>query len=50
PRDWIERIVNLTYLSIHEEGGHFPANNEPELWVQDVQEFFTGLVGTTRNA
>jgi hypothetical protein len=40
----MERIVNLVYLSRHESGGHFPAKNVPDIWVQDVQEFFGGLV------
>ncbi|KAI1424135.1 alpha/beta-hydrolase [Xylaria sp. FL1777] len=44
PRTWIERIVNLTFLSTHEHGGHFPAVTEPELWSEDIQNFFGGLV------
>ncbi|KAI1110690.1 alpha/beta-hydrolase [Nemania sp. NC0429] len=43
PRDWLQRSVNLVYFSKHETGGHFPAINEPELWVRDVQEFFGSL-------
>ncbi|KAI0414268.1 alpha/beta-hydrolase [Xylaria grammica] len=44
PREWLQRSVNLVYLSRHETGGHFPAINEPELWVGDVREFFGSLV------
>ncbi|KAI0405455.1 alpha/beta-hydrolase [Xylaria palmicola] len=44
PRSWIERMVNLTFYTRHEHGGHFPAQTEPELWSKDVQEFFGGLV------
>ncbi|CAM1510987.1 Fc.00g085000.m01.CDS01 [Cosmosporella sp. VM-42] len=43
PREWMERIVNIVYVAEHEEGGHFPANNVPDLWVQDVRKFFGGL-------
>ncbi|KAI0539457.1 alpha/beta-hydrolase [Xylaria digitata] len=43
PGAWIERIANLTFLSKHEHGGHFPAQTEPELWTRDVQNFFGGL-------
>ncbi|CAJ2504807.1 Uu.00g122010.m01.CDS01 [Anthostomella pinea] len=47
PRDWLERLVNLVYLSTHEGGGHFPALSQPELWVQDVQMFFGNLTNKT---
>lgn len=43
PRDWLERSVNLVYLSQHEHGGHFPANNVPMEWTEEVRTFFTGL-------
>ncbi|KAI0156571.1 alpha/beta-hydrolase [Xylariaceae sp. FL1272] len=43
PRSWIERMVNLTFYSKHEHGGHFPALTEPELWSADVVEFFKSL-------
>ena len=41
------RFVNLVYLSVHEEGGHFPATSQPEIWVQDVQKFFRSHVVDT---
>ncbi|KAK0707110.1 Alpha/Beta hydrolase protein [Lasiosphaeria miniovina] len=43
PRDWIERTANVTYFSRHEFGGHFPAQSQPQLWLQDVRAFFSGL-------
>ncbi|RYP31086.1 hypothetical protein DL767_005930 [Monosporascus sp. MG133] len=43
PRDWMERIVNVVYVSKHESGGHFPANNVPDLYVEDLREFFGSL-------
>ncbi|KAI0803677.1 alpha/beta-hydrolase [Xylaria sp. FL0064] len=43
PRSFIERMVNLTFYSRHEHGGHFPAQTEPELWTADVQNFFGSL-------
>ncbi|KAI0490400.1 Alpha/Beta hydrolase protein [Xylaria cf. heliscus] len=44
PRSWIERIVNLTFYSRHEHGGHFPAQTEPQLWSEDVRNFFERLI------
>jgi hypothetical protein len=41
PKDWVERVVNLVYFKRHDRGGHFPAVSQPELWVQDVREFFS---------
>lgn len=43
PEDWMERIVNLTFVSRHEAGGHFPAQNLPEDYVGDLRDFFGGL-------
>jgi pimeloyl-ACP methyl ester carboxylesterase len=43
PRSWVERFVNLVFLKTHEEGGHFPAEKVPEVWMADVREFFGGL-------
>ncbi|VUC29711.1 unnamed protein product [Clonostachys rosea] len=44
PRDWMARIVNVVKVFRHDAGGHFPAVNEPELWVQDVRQFFSGII------
>ncbi|KAL2203731.1 alpha/beta-hydrolase [Sarocladium strictum] len=44
PRDWIERVANVVYMSSHEFGGHFPATSHPEIWVDDTRNFFA-LVG-----
>ena len=46
PREWIERYVNLTHLTIEPTGGgHFPAQNRPNEWVADVRKFFSSLGG-----
>lgn len=38
------RLVNLVKVFQHEAGGHFPAINAPDLWVQDVRQFFNGVI------
>ncbi|VUC31700.1 unnamed protein product [Clonostachys rosea] len=43
PRNWIERVSNLHFYEHHEEGGHFPAINIPDIWVGDVRTFFGDL-------
>jgi hypothetical protein len=36
-------LVNLVYFKRHDAGGHFPAESLPELYVEDVREFFSSL-------
>ncbi|KAK7214416.1 hypothetical protein V2G26_002419 [Clonostachys chloroleuca] len=43
PKHVIERAANLVFYNRHERGGHFPAKTEPELWLADVEKFFSGL-------
>ncbi|KAI9147014.1 putative epoxide hydrolase [Paramyrothecium foliicola] len=43
PREWIERLCNLKSLVTRDFGGHYPAESQPELWVEDVQTFFGDL-------
>jgi hypothetical protein len=43
PREWADRLVKVAYFKRHESGGHFPAVNEPENYVADIVEFFSGL-------
>ncbi|KAH7273298.1 hypothetical protein B0J15DRAFT_96721 [Fusarium solani] len=43
PPFWIECLSNLVYLKCHESGGHLPAISHPDLWTQDVHEFFLGF-------
>ncbi|KAJ9419790.1 hypothetical protein FOXG_06960 [Fusarium oxysporum f. sp. lycopersici 4287] len=44
PRSWTERSANVVYFARHPSGGHFPAISHPEEWVQDVRNFFSGLI------
>jgi hypothetical protein len=39
----MERFANIVYYSEHEVGGHFPAERVPDIWVEDVREFFGSL-------
>ncbi|KAJ5083107.1 hypothetical protein N7532_012150 [Penicillium argentinense] len=43
PRTWIERMAPVTYFKRHDFGGHWPAVTHPNLWVNDVVEFFSSL-------
>lgn len=43
PRSWIERVYNLKQHSPMPSGGHFPAWEEPQLFVEDVRKFFRTL-------
>ena len=40
PREWAERNVNLKRWTKMPRGGHFAALEEPELFVNDLREFF----------
>ena len=39
PRAWLERAYNLVYLSYPEQGGHFAAMEQPELFCRDLWSF-----------
>lgn len=43
PRDWVARQTNLQRYTKMPRGGHFAALEEPELFVQDLCEFFAQL-------
>lgn len=43
PRDWAERNVNLQRFTNLSKGGHFAPLEEPELFANDLQEFFGEL-------
>jgi hypothetical protein len=34
---------NLPYWNEHDAGGHFPAMEQPDLYVADLRAFFAGL-------
>ena len=40
PRPWIERQYNVVHWAVMDRGGHFPAMEQPELFVEDLREFF----------
>ena len=40
PKSYVERIFNLKQLTVMPRGGHFPALEEPELLIEDIQKFF----------
>jgi pimeloyl-ACP methyl ester carboxylesterase len=43
PREWAERSVNVQRFTKMPRGGHFAPLEEPELFVQDIREFFRSL-------
>lgn len=40
PRAWLERTTNLARVSEPARGGHFAAFEEPELYAQELRDFF----------
>ena len=40
PRSWAEAAYDLRHWTVMEEGGHFAALEQPELYLEDVREFF----------
>jgi pimeloyl-ACP methyl ester carboxylesterase len=40
PRSWVEQQYNVTRWATMPRGGHFPAMEQPELFADDLQEFF----------
>jgi len=43
PREWAERSVNVQRFSKLSRGGHFAPLEEPELFVDDLREFFRSV-------
>jgi pimeloyl-ACP methyl ester carboxylesterase len=43
PRPWVERHYNVTRWTEMPRGGHFAAMEQPELFADDVREFFAAL-------
>jgi pimeloyl-ACP methyl ester carboxylesterase len=41
PREWAERSLNVQHFNKMPRGGHFAALEEPELFVNDLREFFS---------
>ena len=40
PRSWAEASYDLRHWAGMEEGGHFAALEQPELYLNDLREFF----------
>jgi pimeloyl-ACP methyl ester carboxylesterase len=40
PRSWVAEQYNLTHWAVMPKGGHFAAMEQPELFAQDLVEFF----------
>ena len=40
PRAWLERVANVVRVTEPERGGHFAPFEEPELYAQELREFF----------
>lgn len=43
PREWAERLYNVSQWSLMPRGGHFAATEEPELLARDIATFFAEL-------
>ena len=43
PRAWVERLYDVRSWVEHDEGGHFPALEVPDLLIGDLRDFFTGF-------
>ena len=48
PRRWCESMYNITRWTDMPRGGHFAAFEQPELFVDDVREFFLPVMGAVR--
>jgi pimeloyl-ACP methyl ester carboxylesterase len=40
PREWLERTANVVRVTEPARGGHFAAFEEPELYAQELRDFF----------
>jgi pimeloyl-ACP methyl ester carboxylesterase len=43
PRSWCEAGYNITHWTNMPRGGHFAAFEQPELFIDDVREFFSSV-------
>ena len=43
PRTWVEAAYDLRHWSVMPRGGHFAALEQPELYLNDLREFFRTL-------
>jgi len=40
PRSWVEGQYNVAHWAVMDRGGHFPAMEQPDLFVDDLRQFF----------
>ncbi|AMM21327.1 multidrug MFS transporter [Frondihabitans sp. PAMC 28766] len=45
PREWMERVANTVRVTEAPRGGHFAAFEEPEVYVDELREFFRPFRG-----
>lgn len=50
PRAWLERTANTVRVTEPDRGGHFAAFEEPELYAQELRDFFRPYRGETGTA
>jgi len=46
PREWLERVANLTRLTEPARGGHFAPFEQPELYAAELRDFFRPYRGS----
>ena len=47
PRSWVEHQYNVVRWAVMDRGGHFPAMEQPELFVDDLREYFRTVALST---
>lgn len=45
PREWLDRVANVVSVTEPPEGGHFAPFETPDLYVQELRDFFRPLRG-----
>jgi pimeloyl-ACP methyl ester carboxylesterase len=43
PKTWTEKYFNLKQYRVHSSGGHFAPLEQPDIYVNDVRDFFRTL-------
>jgi hypothetical protein len=43
PRVWVERLYDVRSWVEHDEGGHFPALEVPDLLIGDLRAYFATI-------
>jgi pimeloyl-ACP methyl ester carboxylesterase len=43
PRKWADEVYNIQHWSVMDQGGHFAALEQPQLFVEDIRQFFSKL-------